>query len=302
LYDWAVANGVRFAWLTFDEGCGGQPGLLCGLRQRHQRFVAEVPCTFGGWLRLPALTDAGRWHGEPGRSAEPLLGSDTLLANQPWVAYRVQEGHKGPMVWEVKQSTLFPRRENADSGWPLRLMVARYTRERAQLQYSESKAAADVPLGDSFHRPRGADHGSRQRTAAVPRAVRDYPRLLARMQLPPLRQTRVDPSDIVQETLLCAHQRRDHCSGQTEAEFGARLHRWPGALVLASGGEDGTVRLWHLRTGRELLTLPPRQAGSVRAVAFAPDGSLLAAAFHNSLDRDGVALWRLAPSRRAARP
>jgi len=24
--------------------------------------------TFGGWLELPALTDAGRWRGEPARS------------------------------------------------------------------------------------------------------------------------------------------------------------------------------------------------------------------------------------------
>src|SRR5438477_92997 len=33
LYDRAAANGVRFAWLTFDEGYGGKPGLLRGLRQ-----------------------------------------------------------------------------------------------------------------------------------------------------------------------------------------------------------------------------------------------------------------------------
>ena len=112
LYDRAVANGVRFAWLTFDEGYGGKPGLLRALRQRRQRFVAEVPRTLGGWLHLPALSDAGRRAGEPARAVEQLLASEPGLANQPWVAYRVRDGHKGPMVWEVKRAVLFPRRED----------------------------------------------------------------------------------------------------------------------------------------------------------------------------------------------
>jgi SRSO17 transposase len=140
LYDRAVAHGIRFAWLTFDEGYGGKPGLLSGLRRRRQRYVAEVPCTFSGWLGLPALTDAGRWAGEPARAAEDLLASDPRLAGQPWVAYRVKEGHKGPMVWEVKHAVLFPRREDGDPGWPLHLLVARYALDRAEVKYFVSNA------------------------------------------------------------------------------------------------------------------------------------------------------------------
>jgi SRSO17 transposase len=146
LYDRAVANGVRFAWLTFDEGYGGKPGLLSGLRQRRQRYVAEVPRTFGGWLRLPALTDAGRWAGEPARAVEDLLASDPLLAGQPWVAYRVKDGHKGPMVWEVKHAVLFPKREDGDPGWPVHLVVARYALERAEVKYFVSNAPPDTPV------------------------------------------------------------------------------------------------------------------------------------------------------------
>jgi SRSO17 transposase len=140
LYDRAVANGVRFAWLTFDEGYGGKPGLLRGLRRRRQRYVAEVPCTFSGWLHLPTLTDAGRWAGEPARAVEQLLASDPLLAGQPWVAYRVKEGHKGPMVWEAKHAVLYPKREDGDPGWPLHLLVARYALDRAEVKYFVSNA------------------------------------------------------------------------------------------------------------------------------------------------------------------
>jgi SRSO17 transposase len=146
LFDRAVANGVRFAWLTFDEGYGGKPGLLRGLRQRRQRYVAEVPRTFSGWLQLPALTDAGRWAGEPARALEDLLASDPRLAEQPWVAYRVKEGHKGPMVWEVKHAVLFPKREDGDPGWPLHLVVARYALDRSEVKYFVSNAPSGTAV------------------------------------------------------------------------------------------------------------------------------------------------------------
>lgn len=140
LYDRAAANGVRFAWLTFDEGYGGKPGFLRALRQRRQRYVAEVPRTFSGWLRLPALTDEGRWQGEPARAAEELLASDPVLAGQPWVAYRVKDGHKGPMVWEVKHAFVYPRREDGDPGWPLHLVATRYALKRDEVKYFVSNA------------------------------------------------------------------------------------------------------------------------------------------------------------------
>jgi SRSO17 transposase len=146
LYDRATANGVRFAWLTFDEGYGGKPGLLSGLRRRHQRYVAEVPRTFAGWLELPALTDAGRWQGEPARSVEELLADDPRLTGQGWTAYRVKDGHKGPMVWEVKHAALFPKREDGDPGWPLHLVVARYARDRSEVKYFVSNAPPGAPV------------------------------------------------------------------------------------------------------------------------------------------------------------
>lgn len=41
-------NGIRFDWLTFDEGYGDCPAFLHALSERRQKYVAEVPVSF--WL------------------------------------------------------------------------------------------------------------------------------------------------------------------------------------------------------------------------------------------------------------
>jgi WD40 repeat protein len=54
---------------------------------------------------------------------------------------------------------------------------------------------------------------------------------------------------------------------------------------LVSGGADGTVRLWNMEMGQEVITL--RTGAEVHCVAFSPDGQRIVAAC-----RDGtVRIW-----------
>jgi len=69
----------------------------------------------------------------------------------------------------------------------------------------------------------------------------------------------------------------------------------PDGGVAASGGQDGSVCLYDVKTGEELRTLDAKQGG-VESVAFSRDGTKLAAGHGSS-----VAVWQLAQAKRPAK-
>jgi SRSO17 transposase len=160
LYDRAVANGLRFDWLTFDEGYGGKPGLLRALSGRDQRFVAEVPRNFTGWIKPPrVITRAFRKKGRharktprlasgspPARRVDEMLGQDGLR-DQLWIRWRVKDGQKGPMVWEVKHLRFTPVGEDGLPGEPLHLVVARDVLDPDEIKFFVSNAPTETPVG-----------------------------------------------------------------------------------------------------------------------------------------------------------
>src|SRR5262249_13008247 len=52
----------------------------------------------------------------------------------------------------------------------------------------------------------------------------------------------------------------------------------PGGKTVASAADDSLVKVWDLKTGKELLSLKEPDGGGVRGVAFDPDGKTFATA------------------------
>jgi SRSO17 transposase len=138
LYDRATANGVRFEWLTFDEWYGVKPQFLRALEQRGQKFVGEVHKHFAAWIDPPRTTNRSYRRGRRGRGqmvprlisrsrptqhVEDLLKYHPVLRHQAWEQWRVKDGEKGPMIWEVKHTLIYLKDENGLPGDPCHLIV-----------------------------------------------------------------------------------------------------------------------------------------------------------------------------------
>jgi RNA polymerase sigma-70 factor (ECF subfamily) len=87
------------------------------------------------------------------------------------------------------------------------------------------------------------DKGDRIRP---PESCRGYLLLLARLQFDPRLRGKLDPSDIVQQTLLQAHRKREQFRGRTEAEHAAWLR-----AILARALADAARRYGQGVLGRE---------------------------------------------------
>jgi SRSO17 transposase len=163
LYDRARANGISFRYLVFDEGYGGKPEFLRELQQRGQAYVAEVPCSFTGWLIVPQVTERpyrrrrrGRGRATPrlmagsvsAQSLEYHLNWTPALKDQAWAKWRIKDTHRGPLVWEAKHLPFVPKNEHGLPGEPLHLIVARNVADPSEVKYFLSNAPADTPLSE----------------------------------------------------------------------------------------------------------------------------------------------------------
>lgn len=165
LHERAIANGVRFEWLTFDEGYGQTPAFLHELDRRGQRYVAEVPTQFAGWLRKPDVLQRehhsrpmGRPRTYPRLTAQSpttsfvkdLFQSSPILHAIPWERFHVKDTHKGPMVWEAKAAPFYLKK----NGLPTRahwLIVARNVLSPEKVKFFVSNAPPSTPLEILLH-------------------------------------------------------------------------------------------------------------------------------------------------------
>jgi SRSO17 transposase len=160
LFDRARGNGLTFEWATFDEGYAGKPEFLRELSARGQLFVGEVPRNFMGWVERPRVVTRPYRKNHRGRGRKvprlaagsgPACRVDAMLEHprlrdRPWRRFRVKDGHKGPMIWEVKHVRLHAVGADGLPGEELHLIVARDVLNPAELKFFVSNAPAGTPV------------------------------------------------------------------------------------------------------------------------------------------------------------
>jgi SRSO17 transposase len=158
----ALGNGVRFAWLTFDEGYGGKPPFLRALDGLGQNYVGEIPASFVGWTRRPEVLyrehARGKGKGRPRKlprlkvrntpaiEVRNILAHSPVLRQIPWEKFHVKDGAKGPMVWEAKRILLWIKDENGLPFRPHHLLIARNVLDPKEVKFFLSNAPESVSV------------------------------------------------------------------------------------------------------------------------------------------------------------
>jgi len=157
----ARTNGIRFAWMIFDEGYGGKPPFLRALDEMGQNYVGEVPVNFTAWTKPPAVLyreRAARRMGRPRKlprlkvksnpptEVRHIASYSPLFRDVDWQDYHVKDGHKGPMVWRAKRIAVWLRGADGLPGAPHHLVAAFHVLEPQKVKYFISNAPPETPV------------------------------------------------------------------------------------------------------------------------------------------------------------
>jgi SRSO17 transposase len=161
-YRRAVANGVRFAWLTFDEGYGGKGPFLRELDGLGPNYVAAVPASFPVWTKRPAVLYRACARdcreGRPRRyprlkaTSNPKVEVQNILTYSPllrrivWQNYQVKDGSKGPILWQAKRLMVYRPDEKGLPTRPFHLVVARNVLDPTEVKYFLSNASEQTTV------------------------------------------------------------------------------------------------------------------------------------------------------------
>ena len=138
--------------------------ILEDLDQRRQRLIGEVPSNMTRWLKKPSLEypPAKARRGRPLRhprvaTDEPkatrfkqLLAESPKFIRQRWERYRVKDGDKGPMIWEVKHASIYCPEGKSIAAKRWHLLIARNPLKPDEIKYFLSNAPASNSYSSSL--------------------------------------------------------------------------------------------------------------------------------------------------------
>ena len=139
----AIANGVRFDWLTFDEWYGSKPAFLAELDQMGQLYVCEVPKNFLCFPSLPKYRSLQK-------SFAPKRVDNAVIWGKPFVGkkwWKIKLARKTlpPQTWEIKAAQVYLARDGSPTDRTYWLIVARNVQIN-EIKYFVSNAPPKTPV------------------------------------------------------------------------------------------------------------------------------------------------------------
>ena len=139
----AVANGIRFDWLTFDEWYGGKPGFVDGLGALGLLYVCEVPANLPCFATYPRYTSLQRPY-QPKRVGS-IAFRGKPFKGKPWRRVRLARKTLADQVWEVRAAQVYLSRDGRPTDRTYWLVLARNCRT-GEVKYFVSNAPPRTAL------------------------------------------------------------------------------------------------------------------------------------------------------------
>ena len=143
LYRRAVANGVHFDWLTFDEWYGSKPSFLAELERLGQLYVAEAPKSTPCWPTLP------KYHSTQApfaaKRADNVGRYSPVFKRQKWRLMKIKRKTFPPQRWLVKSAQVHLSREGRPTDRTYWLIVAKNV-DTGEIKYFLSNAPPRTAL------------------------------------------------------------------------------------------------------------------------------------------------------------
>lgn len=145
----SLANGIRFAWLTFDEGFGKVPEFWFSLDAMGLRSVGEVPANFRCWPTEPKYDSPQ----SPFASKEVrnVVAHSPAFYQQDWRKITIKDTTRGKQVWRVKAAMVQLVNSRGSRSCPTDRrywLIAAWNAKTDELKYFVSNAPANAEIED----------------------------------------------------------------------------------------------------------------------------------------------------------
>jgi SRSO17 transposase len=140
----AIANGLKFDWLTFDEYYGSKPKFLEELDQLSGTYyVGEIPRNFRCLTKRPRGNKPKK--GWKGKRVDNLARYSSVWYQQNWQSVSLSRLTLDNQEWEVRAGQVYLLRRGELTDRTYWLIVARNL-ATGEVKYFVSNAPADTPL------------------------------------------------------------------------------------------------------------------------------------------------------------